>query len=308
MKLPTRPDTHITEAASWRLLQTLAPQDWIVREVSERDYGIDCYIELTDGGQITGDLISVQLKGTENAIKWEQGAKFRRARSPSIKSETANYWLRLPVPVFLFVADLTARDIFFVSVEQGIRRQYGKLATQDSISFGLFDGFNLKSTQGQNALKFMRVREVWHEHFVFHMTNLISQLDSFADFIRENQNLDSFQEVDSIKHLQFRAIHEACQTASIYLDNGAPLESLATLYQLDLDEWKDANVLLHEKTLDRALQAIEKYFPNIVRKSIELVTKTEAKYWESTDPTFFRLCAEADLEWRLKQFETEAGR
>ena len=63
MKLPRRPKSHIAETDSWRLLQEVAPREWIVREVSERDYGIDCYIELASkNGNITGKLISVQLK------------------------------------------------------------------------------------------------------------------------------------------------------------------------------------------------------------------------------------------------------
>ena len=95
MKLPSRPATHITEAASWRLLQSLAPETWILREVSERDYGIDAYIEITsEKGEITGDLISGHLKGTESiewtAPKTKKGGKRRKAdrdrtaRSPQI--------------------------------------------------------------------------------------------------------------------------------------------------------------------------------------------------------------------------------
>ena len=92
-----------------------------MREVTERDYGIDAYIELAnDKDEITGDLILVQLKGTE-ALRWKQSGKVETARSPQVETSTANYWLRLPVPVFLFVADLTARDIYYVSVEGPIR-------------------------------------------------------------------------------------------------------------------------------------------------------------------------------------------
>lgn len=105
MKLPSRPATHLTEAASWRLLQSLAPETWIVREVTERDYGIDAYIEMTSAdGEITGDLISVQLKGTA-ALEWKAAKKEisakpkavrvlddgdHTARSPSIATSTAS--------------------------------------------------------------------------------------------------------------------------------------------------------------------------------------------------------------------------
>ncbi len=66
MKFPKRSETHKIEAASWRLLQELAPDEWIVREVSERDYGIDAYIEVaTSTGDVTGNLVSIQLKGVD---------------------------------------------------------------------------------------------------------------------------------------------------------------------------------------------------------------------------------------------------
>jgi Domain of unknown function (DUF4365) len=80
MKLPKRPDTHVTEAESWRLFQAIAPNEWIVREVSERDYGIDAYIELASkDGLVTGDLLSVQLKGATwrqtpvGSFEWNSG-------------------------------------------------------------------------------------------------------------------------------------------------------------------------------------------------------------------------------------------
>jgi hypothetical protein len=45
----------VTGAASWRLLQAIAPKECIVGEISERDYGIDAYIELASkDGHITG--------------------------------------------------------------------------------------------------------------------------------------------------------------------------------------------------------------------------------------------------------------
>ena len=113
MKLPKRPETHVTEAESWRLLQSTAPKEWIVREVTERDYGIDAYIELASkDGHITGQLMSVQLKGVKG-LGWKDSKGIRSARSPQIKTTTANYWLLLPVPVFLFVADLEKGDVYY---------------------------------------------------------------------------------------------------------------------------------------------------------------------------------------------------
>jgi len=201
MKLPSRPETHVTEAASWRLLQNLVPETWIVREVTERDYGIDAYVEIASpAGEITGDLISVQLKGT-SSIMWKP-AKAKNggggkkasatATSPQIATSTANYWERLPVPVFLFVADIAAADIYFVSVEQPIRRNYGKLSSQDSMTFRLVKNFSLNSDLGAPAVEWLATRERLHRDFVFHIAGLVSHAEGFHEFIGMNRGRDSF--------------------------------------------------------------------------------------------------------------------
>src|SRR5262249_23244534 len=137
MKLPKRIDTHVTETESWRLLQSVAPKEWIVREVSERDYGIDCYVEIASkDGHITGELISAQLKGVKQ-LDWKEKKSERSARSPDVKSSTANYWLNLPVPVFLLVADLAAKKVHYVPVKEVIRAKFDQLESQDTITFPL---------------------------------------------------------------------------------------------------------------------------------------------------------------------------
>ena len=57
MELPTRDAKHVTEASSYKIFSRNIPNHWIIREVSERDYGIDCYIELVNNqNQVTGEL------------------------------------------------------------------------------------------------------------------------------------------------------------------------------------------------------------------------------------------------------------
>ena len=46
MRLPQRASQHVTESKSYRIFSAKLPEDWIVREVTERDYGVDCYIEI----------------------------------------------------------------------------------------------------------------------------------------------------------------------------------------------------------------------------------------------------------------------
>ncbi len=107
MKFPQRPSTHIKETDSWKILQNPVPSEWLLRGVTERDYGVDCYLEMVGrDGSVRGDLISIQLKGTES-LNWKQNEKQKRqeAKFSGVKIETINYWMNLAVPVFLCVAE-----------------------------------------------------------------------------------------------------------------------------------------------------------------------------------------------------------
>ena len=86
-----------------------------------RTAAITCQLHANPkGGQVTGQLMSAQLKGVQE-IKWgSSDSGLRVARSPSVKTTTAAYWLGLPVPVFLFVADLSSGNVHFVAVKESV--------------------------------------------------------------------------------------------------------------------------------------------------------------------------------------------
>lgn len=151
-------------------------------------------------------------------------------------------------------------------------------------------------------------REIIHDQFAFHLTNLINQVEMFGEFIRINQYRDIFLEVEPARHLQFRVLYKTCKMASVYLNQEWTVESLNELYERDYEMWKDNYCYLHENTLDYALQKIENLFPALVRKAIELVTVIQASYWRKEYPVFFSLCNSGELIWILKQFEVDAGR
>lgn len=275
-----------------------------MREVSERDYGVDAYIEIaTSAGDVTGNLVSIQLKGTDKIELKDNEGGGKIARSPPIKTTTANYWLNLPVPVFLFVADLSCEKIYYASVEEGIRNQFEKLSKQQTITFKLLDQLTINSERGIDLFNWFVARERAYPQFTFHIANLLSHVQSFGEFIVENQNRDCFMEVESERHLQLRALYESCQMASLYLCNEWKIKSLGDLYVQDQEQWKDDFVYLHEGTLDNVLQSLESIFPILVRKAVKLISDTQGSYWRSRDLVFYSLCSNGDLEWSLKALE-----
>ena len=83
MKYPKRSLNHIKETASWKIFNSKVPNEWIIRNVTERDYGIDSYVEIVSpNGDVRGDLCSIQLKSSKS-INWKQlaGSENEIARS-----------------------------------------------------------------------------------------------------------------------------------------------------------------------------------------------------------------------------------
>ncbi|NIJ65329.1 hypothetical protein FHR20_002291 [Sphingomonas leidyi] len=303
MKLPKRPKAHLTEAEAWKILQTCAPSTWIVREVTERDYGIDAYVEISDReGNVTGDLISIQLKGTDS-ITWRGEKGNRIATSPSIATSTANYWERLPVPVFLFVADVQAKDIWFAPVKPTIRREYGKLSDQETMTFGLKKKLRLRSKVGPALVEVFGRRERLQRDFVFHLTNIVSNAGDFHQFIDGNQGRDAHMEVASEVHLRFVSLYQSCEMVAYFLGVNWTVDSLNELHRRDHEVFQDDFVMLHELTLDQALAQLEPLFPKLLRGAVELISKSERAYWKAMQPVLYAQCSSGELEWTIKSIE-----
>lgn len=126
MEYPQRIDTHISESISFSALSSVLPEEWIVRELTERDYGVDLYVELVGkNGEITGDLVALQVKSA-NSVQFNDKGFFTYS---GIKKSTINYWIGLPVPVFLIVVDLSNKHVYWSSVE--INQREGRFSNNN---------------------------------------------------------------------------------------------------------------------------------------------------------------------------------
>ena len=67
----------------------MIPVEWIIRDVTEKDYGIDCYIELVDAeSRLTGEIGFVQMKTTDK-VDWR--IKDKGFRFYKVEKSTTNY-------------------------------------------------------------------------------------------------------------------------------------------------------------------------------------------------------------------------
>lgn len=70
LKGKKRVEAHIIEEKSISILKEIAPDNWVIREYNNPDYGIDLSVELFDENHITkGEHILFQVKGTKRLDK-----------------------------------------------------------------------------------------------------------------------------------------------------------------------------------------------------------------------------------------------
>lgn len=54
-RFPKRDNNHIIETFSYKVFSNSLPNQWIIRDLTKRDYGTDVLIEyVTDSGDVTG--------------------------------------------------------------------------------------------------------------------------------------------------------------------------------------------------------------------------------------------------------------
>jgi hypothetical protein len=152
-EFPKRVKQHISETKSAQLLRGNLPRDWIVRELSERDYGLDVLIEITDKGRVTGNMVAGQLKATESFQfpKRKEQKNFR-----GIRLSTYNYLLNLPTPSFIFVCSLGDERIYWRSLREVDRESSTEIAGAPNIV--MHRGYDL-SDSGKISLKLFSLLE-----------------------------------------------------------------------------------------------------------------------------------------------------
>lgn len=116
--LPNRAATHVLEdravaAFHARLNESGA---FILQATDRRDYGVDCQIEVEDGGHATNVRIHVQLKGTERSLNSDG--------SISVEVSRANLNYLLMQPYSLYVCFHAPTGSLFVRTVESVLTQY----------------------------------------------------------------------------------------------------------------------------------------------------------------------------------------
>lgn len=144
--MPKRIETHRIDTKAVRTIFTHLNENWLVRSLEERDYGIDLQLERFDSDDATGDFIFVQVKGTDSAF----GEKVKLSGFPV---DTINYALMFDVPFFLFHTSNASKQTKFVwlqkYVEARLEKDNSKWKLQDSVTIYFPEENDLESNDSK---------------------------------------------------------------------------------------------------------------------------------------------------------------
>ncbi|WP_017259930.1 DUF4365 domain-containing protein [Pedobacter arcticus] len=286
MKFPKRVPQHISESASFKLLSYNIPGKWIIREITEKDYGIDCYIEIVgEENELTGALAMIQLK-SRNLIKWSDDDKFNLT---GIKVSTSNYWWRFPVPVFIFLADMTNHSIYFLSVKDHIRRNFSEYCTQKKFSYKMEKKYSIQRNKhtGRFYFEYLYLQENFRLQFENELLFFLSNFENMKDFQNLHDNLDFHLGLEDNDLVYFEAMHRNFQFLCSYFQINNQIPELSILKDKSLERFKDGFYELYEYDLIQYMDEFKRILIKIKSK-IKILFINEKSYWEIMNLTLFR--------------------
>ncbi|HCG9621000.1 TPA: DUF4365 domain-containing protein [Vibrio parahaemolyticus] len=200
-RLPNRSNAHVSESFSYNVFMSIIGSDWIVRELTERDYGIDLIIERVEGNEsVTGKLAAIQLKSIQE-IKFNQNYEFRYYK---IKPTSTDYWMNSNLPVFVFLVNSDG-TVYFKNVGDYVRKNYKRYVEGDNFYYSFLPEDMYESTKFIQDFYFESGYEVTEETIV-NFDFLYRELSElFGRYRRDaHMTVDDDELVQRISSLHYR--------------------------------------------------------------------------------------------------------
>lgn len=276
MKMPQRVPQHISETASFKLFSEKIPDKWIIREVTERDYGVDCYLEIVnDDNSLTGDLAIIQLKSMQS-IPWTKNDTYLLA---DVKISTTNYLYKFAVPTFIFLADISSQELFLVQIHYEVQRNFLEYAKQDKFSFRFKKSNKFEGKDGEFLFKFKFYYQNERAQFENELLFFLSALQHFKDFQSLHTNLDYHLGLEDEDQIFFEAMHRNYSFLTIYLNLDNPVPSLNGIKKKSREKFKgEFHYELYEHDLSEWMPAFEDLTKKIIIALKEFMDG-ESHYW-----------------------------
>ena len=282
MKFPKRVPQHISESKSYKVFTSKIPHNWIVRDVTERDYGIDCYLEMvTDENELKGELALIQLK-SRKSIKWNDNDRYTIS---GINISTSNYWFKFSIPVFIFLCDLENEKVFFESVHYFIRRNFDTFTEQKSLNYKIRKEFEFEGKDGVFKFKFKFYYEHLRSQFENELLFFMSNLFHFKEFQDQHSNRDFHLGLEIEDMVFFESMVKNYRFLSMYLNIDNIIPQLSQIKNRSKEKFGiDSYYELYEHDVAELVPTLEKLTIKILTE-LKIFLNGEITYWERINPT-----------------------
>lgn len=278
---PERDIRHISETASIKLFNSVVPDHWLIREVTERDYGVDFYLEIVDeDNRLTGKLISIQMKSRQR-VAW---TKQQTHAVSDIKISTTNYWNEFAIPVFLILADLEEKELYYLSVRSFAREHYMEYIKQAGFTYHFKKQQRLRTKAELEGFLEAYSLETSRKRFESTLFTFLSSLTPYADFITEHNNLDYHLGLEEEDAIFIEAILSNYHFLSEYLNLENNLPSITELKVRSKKMFGDEHYEIYEAQLSQIAADLEKITLDILKAATELI-EYESQYWRVENMT-----------------------
>lgn len=234
--LPKRIKQHSQELQSYNIFIEKMPKSWIIRAVTERDYGIDLLIEIVQDNKITGRLFTCQLKSILKINK--------QLKCSGIKPSTFNYWYLLPTTTFVFFVDIENREVYFTNIKKYIRQNYKKFRNMElkSISFNKkLSLSNMPIDKIENELIDYYDRENSLQYIEFLIISFILNFEKNNEVLVNHLYQDAFLALNDINFddAELIVLYNSFEKLSSFFYLNWNLPSLIEYYKEGHEQFKD---------------------------------------------------------------------
>ena len=277
MNLPKRDINHVRETASLKIFERIIPNEWIIRELTERDYGIDCYIEICEDGNVSGKLLSIQIKSSEIITPQE---KEKTVVYYDVNISTLNYWNLLPVPVLFLYQYIKNELIYFLNVKQAIRENY------DLFLSGKYKNLRISSTnilQENNCIPIINkiyLNETGRMEYEVMLTNFLINIPHIYEFLNSHYCRDSFLPLGESDNedFYFLSLYKEFKYFACKMDIDWNVISIKEIIKLGQKTF-GMNYTFYEGAVAEFVHQIVPVFLEILEKAYQVICIKEKDYW-----------------------------
>lgn len=298
MHFPQRPDTHIIESESVKILGNVMPKEWVVRDSSKNDYGVDLYVETCVNHSMMGQLFSVQLKGTATP---RYNARKTYLSLYGLKPSTLNYWYNLPVPVLFVIVDIASKECFYCNIKQYIRENFEVFLKECLTTVKIPVSQKLDNKTSIGVLTNFYKKEFDRQTLEFHIINFMSSIPRNVELLQNHNGMDAFLSIEGDDEIEIILLVKELMYLASCFGVAWSCDSLEDVIKRGQDHW-GKTYLLYEYEMTaygKQLVLIMRDIAKIVQKQI---VEIEKDYWCKKEFYFYTKVLRADYQKEIPEF------